>query len=263
MSHDPAAAETVIVESIFGPMAAFEGDHATRQIRAFGAHTRNEIALLRRFVDAGDVVYDVGAHIGTFAIPLALAAGETGRLIAIEADAGNFALLRHNLEQHGLLGRVTPRLGLAGGANTRYRATRFPHHTSATFFTPDTDGEVMPTIRLDDLRSDQAGRVAVMKVDVEGMELSVLHSAEQTIARDRPIVYAEMAVEQLARYDTTPDDIEAFLRRFDYRFFRNIGDRNSTHDRFELIELAALREGGAFYDVLAVPANDTRLARAI
>jgi hypothetical protein len=61
---------TVEVQSIFGPMTAFAGDFATRQIEQFGAHTRNEVALLRSFVKAGDLIYDVGAHIGTFAIPL-------------------------------------------------------------------------------------------------------------------------------------------------------------------------------------------------
>jgi len=71
-------ASTVEVHSIFGPMTAFAADFATRQIEQFGTHTRNEVALLRSFVNAGDLIYDVGAHIGTLAIPLALAAGESG-----------------------------------------------------------------------------------------------------------------------------------------------------------------------------------------
>jgi FkbM family methyltransferase len=256
-------ARTVEVQSIFGPMTAFAGDFATRQIEQFGAHTRNEVALLRSFVKAGDLIYDVGAHIGTFTIPLAQATGETGRVIAIEAEERSFALLRQNLDRHGLVGRVTPLLGLAGGRDDRYRPTRLPDHTSATYFTPDEAGNAMQTIHLDDLHATGSARAAVMKIDVEGMELSVLQSAEQTIARDRPVLYVEIANEQLARYATTPDDIETFLRRFDYRFFRNVGDRNSTHDRFEISELAALRDGGAFYDVLAVSGSDQKLARAL
>ena len=107
------------MQSIFGPMTAFAGDFATRQIEQFGAHTRNEVALLQSFVKAGDLIYDVGAHIGTFAIPLALAAGKNGHVIAIEADAESFALLRQNLASQGLQSRATPRLGVAGGCGTR------------------------------------------------------------------------------------------------------------------------------------------------
>jgi hypothetical protein len=44
--------------------------------------------------------------------------------------------------------------------------------------------------------------------------------------------------------------------------FRNVGGRNSTHNGFELAELKALRDGGAFYGVLAASANDLKLARA-
>ena len=50
-------AGTVQVQSIFGPMTAFAGDFATRQIEQFGAHTRNEVALLRSFVKAGDLMF--------------------------------------------------------------------------------------------------------------------------------------------------------------------------------------------------------------
>jgi|HubBroStandDraft_6_1064221.scaffolds.fasta_scaffold28143_3 FkbM family methyltransferase len=260
---DPAARETIVVDSIFGPITAFEGDFATGQIAQFGAHSRNELALLRTFVDPGDLVYDVGAHIGTFAIPLAQACGESGRVIAIEADASNFALLRHNLGQHGLLGRVTPLCGLAGAGTGRFRAVRFPGHTSATYFTPDPAGESLATIRIDDLHAMDPARVGVIKIDVEGMELCVLQSAERTIARDRPLLHVEMSPEQLSRQGATPDDIEALMRRHDYRFFRNVGERNSAHDRFELIEITSLGEAGAFYDVLAVAAGDAKLARAM
>jgi len=238
-------------------MTAFAGDFATRQIEQFGAHTRNELALLRSFVNAGDLIYDVGAHIGTFAIPLALAAGENGQVIAIEADAESFALLRQNLVSSGLQSRVTPCLGIAGGRDIPYRRVGVDRHTSATYFVPDPEGVTLPPIALDDLtdRSSPPRRVAMIKIDVEGMELAVLRSAERTIRRDRPVLYVEISIAQMARYGVTLPEVAAFLAPFDYRCFRNIGDRNSTQDAFELIELGDLHDGGEFYDLLAVPAD--------
>jgi FkbM family methyltransferase len=248
---------TVEVQSIFGPLTAFAGDFATRQIEQFGAHTRNEVALLRSFVNVGDLIYDVGAHIGTFAIPLALAAGENGRVVAIEADTESLALLRQNLDSSGLQSRVTPHLGIAGGRDISYRRVDVPRHTSATYFVPDPEGAAMPVIALDDLadRSSPPRRVAMIKIDVEGMELAVLRSAVKIIGRDRPILYVEISIAQMARYDVTLPEVAAFLAPYDYRCFRNIGDRNSTHDGFELAELGDLHEGGEFYDLLAVPAD--------
>ena len=94
----------------------------------------------------------------------------------------------------------------------------------------------MPVIALDDLqdRSHPRRPVAVIKINVEGMELAVLRSAERTIARDRPVLYVELSITQMARYGVTLPAVAAFLAPYDYRCFRNIGDRNSTHDAFEL-----------------------------
>src|SRR5258708_23254321 len=112
-------AGTVEVHGIFGPMTAFAGAFAPRQIEQFGAHARTEVALLRSFVKAGDLIYDVGAHIGSFAIPLALAAGDNGQVIAIEADAEGLALLLQNLDRLVLRGPVTAHLRVAGGSGAR------------------------------------------------------------------------------------------------------------------------------------------------
>jgi FkbM family methyltransferase len=257
MTIPPLAEEvrTVEVQSIFGPLTAFADDFATKQIEEFGAHTRNEVAMLCSFVHVGDLVYDVGAHIGTFTIPLAIATGASGKVVAVEADANNFALLRHNIDRLGLHDRVTSHLGIAGGRNTHYRRERIATHTSATYFMPDASGAAIPTIALDRLRPNSSQRVAVIKIDVEGMELAVLWSAERTIARDRPTLYVEISVAQMARYGVTLTEVAAFFGSYNYRFFRNIGERNSTHDTFDIVELAELHEGGEFYDLLALPAE--------
>jgi Methyltransferase FkbM domain len=115
----------------------------------------------------------------------------------------------------------------------------------------------MPVIALDDLqdRSNPRRRVAVIKIDVEGIELVVLRAAERTTARGRPVLCVEISIAQMARYGVTLPEVAAYLLPYDYRCFRNVGERNSTHDAFELVELGDLHEGGEFYDLLAVPAD--------
>ena len=50
------------------------------------------------------------------------------------------------------------------------------------------DGDI-PTIPLDNV--DFHGKVAVIKIDVEGMECNVLNGAKNLIAKDRPLLYVE------------------------------------------------------------------------
>ena len=50
----------------------------------------------------GDVVLDLGAHVGTFAIYAAKQVGPTGRVIAFEPSGNNFRLLEQNVLLNGL-----------------------------------------------------------------------------------------------------------------------------------------------------------------
>jgi FkbM family methyltransferase len=167
---------TVIIDSLYAPLAAFENDFVAGQIAEYGAHTRNEIATPRHFIDAGDLVYDIGAHIGMFAIPLAEAVGDDGKLIAVEADPDNFLLLWRNLRSRDLIGRAAGLNSVAGGESGRYAARGVEGHTSATYFVADPAGAPTISFALDDLHAcfGQGRRAALVKIDVEGMELSVL-----------------------------------------------------------------------------------------
>ena len=97
-------------------------------------------------------VYDIGAHIGMFAIPLAEAVGDDGKVIAVEADPDNFLLLQRNLRSRDLIGRAAALNGVAGGESGRYAARRGERHTSATYFVADPAGAPTVSFALDDLQ---------------------------------------------------------------------------------------------------------------
>ena len=59
-----------------------------------GTHEVQVQEALRRTVRAGDVVWDVGANIGSFALLAAGLVGPAGRVIAIEPEAGCAAAIR-------------------------------------------------------------------------------------------------------------------------------------------------------------------------
>jgi FkbM family methyltransferase len=255
----------VLVDSIFGPVLAYEDDLITQQIREFGAHTRNELALLCAFVDEGDVVYDVGAHIGTFSLPLAGAVGNTGRVISIEPDPGHFRLLAKNLESRGLARQGSPLNVAIADVPGRYAGQATPGNSGATCFRPDPSSGETSALRLDDVHVGigETRRVSVIKIDVEGMELAVLDSSSALIGRDRPILYMEVSSDQLARYRVSVHQVNDFMRRRGYRLFRNKGERNSGHDEFDLVELSDISAGGEFFDLLAIAQSDEKLARAM
>jgi predicted RNA methylase len=51
---------------------------------------------------SGDVVFDVGAHIGSFALKAARLVGEDGLVIALEPELENYKLLEENVRLNNL-----------------------------------------------------------------------------------------------------------------------------------------------------------------
>ena len=78
------------------------------------------------------------------------------------------------------------------------------------------------------------------------MELAALRTAQKLLAQ-RPLLYLEICGEHLARYGAAPAELEALLKGYGYRFFRNVGERNSGHDSFILHAVNSLAEGGSFF----------------
>jgi tRNA G37 N-methylase Trm5 len=125
---------TVTIETVHGSFVSRRNDHITRQLQQFSAHTRNELAMLLSLVRAGDIIIDIGAHIGTFAIPLARRVGDEGKVYAFEADSGNFTLLEKNVELNNLTARIVPVNAIIHDRPARFRRID-PDPTNSGMFT--------------------------------------------------------------------------------------------------------------------------------
>jgi FkbM family methyltransferase len=142
---------------------------------------------IRSLAVAGTYV-DVGAHLGTHSIWFAALCPAT-HVHAFE-PVGRFAdVVRRNVALNGMQDRVTVhQVGLsdaAGDATNRLS----PEHQMGFVDVAEARDETFPIMRLDDvLRRRQ---IALMKLDVEGMEAAVLRGAKRMLSRHRPVVYAE------------------------------------------------------------------------
>jgi FkbM family methyltransferase len=250
------------VQTRFGPFLAYEDDLITGQLREFGAHTRPEIAFLLGAVEAGDTVFDIGAHIGTFTVPLGRRAGRGGTVVAVEPDPQSFRLLVQNA-QANCVWETTVALNcvVAPTGNASYRPVFERRNSGATRYAPGRNRwrrSASSTVSIDSI-TESTSTPDVIKIDVEGLELAILQ--DSAVVREcRPILYAEVCEPQLGRYGHAIEDFGRFLQALDYRLFRNVGERNAPHDNFTQVELAGLVEGGSFFDVLALPEGSPRLS---
>jgi FkbM family methyltransferase len=255
---------TTRVDTPFGSLESFEGDHITEHLIEFGAYQRSDLAMLLSFVRRGDCVLDVGAHIGTFTVPVGRVVGADGRVFSFEPVADHFELLSHNVVSNGLADVVKPvRAVVANGASALY-VTRVAGNSGATSFSR-ADGDPVgdtPIVSLDSWWDSGEARppsVEVVKIDVEGMEYEVLSGGAKLIDAFRPVVHFEVSLERRPPLDALND----FFSSRGYRFFVNCAVRNSATDAFKLAHLRHVRRlpHPHIFDVVAVDPASSRWPR--
>lgn len=264
--------EVELVETPYGKFHSIKGDFITKHLHEYGAHERNELAMLLSFVLEGDTVIEVGGHIGTYAIPMASRIGVKGCLFTFEASGRNYNLLLKNIEQNGMKNRVFAQNALITDKRGNYREVDWPSNTGGTkyFFSdePVEEGQQVNCVVLDEwwqsVSADRGGcaPVALMKIDVEGMEYKVLRSCERLISENRPILFMEIDMAKFDEAGNTLGELEEFLLSNGYHFFRNTGKSTTHNDRFSVGKLENLSQGGVFYNLVALHPDNIRYPKS-
>jgi FkbM family methyltransferase len=181
-----------------------------------------EAASYRAFVDSvkpGAIVYDVGAHIGTYSILALMQSGPTGRVVAYEPCEFTRKYLERHLAWNAGVDRTVIRDVCCGAAPG----------TAEFFFAPDeaegmnglvpVAGFSRMAMRVTtlDAEVEALGLVPdIIKIDVEGAEWDVLRGAEKTLATCRPTLFLSVHPDALSRQGLAAADIEAWLKERGY-----------------------------------------------
>ncbi len=178
-----------------------------------------ELEELRKRVRPGAQIVDVGANTGNhtifFAGPM-----KAEKVTPLEPLPDAATALRGSVLRNGLANVDLSRLGI-GVADRAGRARLVFSERGglgATSLAPDPSGD----IAIDTLDAIITGPVEFLKIDVEGMEMSVLAGAEGVIGRSRPLIYIEIANENTPAFS-------AWLQNSRYRVERIFTDKQHAN----------------------------------
>jgi FkbM family methyltransferase len=165
--------------------------------------TQESVNALREFLSPGDVAIDIGAHTGDSTIPIALAVGHAGCVLALEPNRYVFPVLKKNAELNSdktniipLMFAATPKdsemeffysdSGYCNGGRFEGMNKWLHGHTfklsvqgrNLQSFIKTTYPQLLPRIRY-------------IKMDTEGYESVVLESLAELISQCKPFLKIE------------------------------------------------------------------------
>jgi FkbM family methyltransferase len=208
-----------------------QGETVSNFIRGHGVWQRPLTSFLLNYLKPDDVFVDVGANLGYFTVYAGLAVGAGGKVLAVEPDERNAALLLQNAELNGLSNVQLHRTAVADfiGEAPLFRGD-FNAGAHSLIHKDDLNAEEtsVPVTTLDRLLA-QEPRVKLIKVDVQGAEVAVLRGLEGYLAaaEAKPGITLEFSPLELSRRDEL-DAIIDFIARHGYSLRAFIANERAT-----------------------------------
>lgn len=199
--------------SLFSPRAAGEAD-ANLKVYAnplgqnvlYRANTLDKMVLWEQWkmkdyqgltIRPGDVVIDLGGHIGSSTLNYSHYVGKDGVVYSIEALPENFSLLTRNISRNGITNVKAFNLAIVGDRNMRRIQLNHNTHNSGGHSILDL-GAVQQAATLCEAMTleafaEQQGitRIDILQMDIEGAEFEILLNADKAFLGAIPQIMFE------------------------------------------------------------------------
>jgi FkbM family methyltransferase len=189
-----------------------------RLICYFGTKFDPIFDFLKTYLQEGMVFVDVGANIGSHAINAARSVGRTGSVFAFEADPDTYHLLADNIQSNSLRNIVLKQTCVSDHVGT---LSFYKHKDSAKSSIVDRGEKLsvtLPSDKLDNLIPADT-KIDILKVDVEGAELSVLRGGRVVFSDQRRPSVVIIEVFDVRDNTDKSEGIREVLEGYGYKFY--------------------------------------------
>jgi FkbM family methyltransferase len=219
---------------------------------------QSDIDELRNYLSEGDVAIDIGAHTGDTTIPIAVAVGQNGLVLALEPNKYVFPILKENSTLNKEKTNIVP---LMFAATENDKETAF-YYTDAGFcngggfegisklkhrstFKLKVQGKNLDNFLRAEY-SDKISKIKYIKIDTEGHDLYVIRSIHKLISEYQPYIKAEVFMhtsyeQRIALYQT--------LKDLGYTIYKVASDSNYKGEIIDRSNLMRWKH----YDIFCVP----------
>lgn len=165
--------------------------------------TQSRVNFFRKFIKAGDFAIDIGAHTGDTTIPMALAAGASGKILALDPNPHIFKILEVNSRLNKGKTNIEPLCCAATVSDGEFYYSSSEASFNNGGISPeknDRHGQFFLETKIkginveNHLRKNYAAdlsRLSLIKIDTEGYDKDVIKSLGNIIRECKPFLIFE------------------------------------------------------------------------
>jgi FkbM family methyltransferase len=220
--------------------------------------TQESVDELRRFLSPGDAAIDIGAHTGDSTIPMALAVGKTGCVLALEPNKYVFPVLEKNSQLNPQKTNIIPLMFAATPEDAELKfqysdagfcnggrfegISRWRHAHS---FELAVQGRNLQSF-LRENYPQLISRIRYIKIDAEGYDSVILQSLHDLISGQKPLLKVEV---YKGLSDEQRRDLYRLIARHGYKVHRVVDESNYLGEVLQESDLNKWRH----FDVFCLP----------
>lgn len=203
------------------PLAAWPNGY--RELLLHGSMDHKELAVWRSLIRPGDAVVDGGANYGYWTLVASRLTGPQGRVFSFEANPTTARRLSANIAASNCsnVDVYSFALGAEEGTAEIHAAADNPIAGHASLHRHEgwqwSESVTVRLARMDDVAAtDNWPRIRLIKLDIEGAELSALRGMERILRRDNPYLTIEWNTSAADGFGYHPRETVEFLRQLDF-----------------------------------------------
>ena len=158
----------------------------------FKIYEPNQTKIVKKYVHEGDVVIDVGAHVGYYTLLMAQLVGKNGKVYSFEPDPVNFELLKKSVEINGFenvvliqkaVSDTTEKIKLFLGDNDSAINRIYDAKLGDAKKSIDVE-----SITIDEYFKENDKLFNFIKIDSEGSEAKIITGMEKFLTNNRKLI---------------------------------------------------------------------------
>jgi len=216
------------------------------------------MVVARRVLRDGDLVFELGANVGTETLALSGLVGEKGKVVALEPDPKNHRLIRERINCNDINNIIL----LQKAVYERTAKLKFSPASEensgigkiSTIHAFDENDFLVDAVTLDELVTHY-GSPEFIFMDIEGAEFACLCGGEKLLRDKRPIIFSELSECLLVKQGASCQVLWDKMETLEYSIY------DASRPTLPIVTNDLFTEN-THIDVIMIPQEKTRLMKS-